>query len=485
MSVLRADEYSAGDATTLAGWVRAGDIHPIELLEAAIERAAAVNPHINAIILPEHEWARRRASSIEMDLPLRGVPFLLKDLGAHLEGWRLTNGGCRLFEGARSTHTSELVARYLRSGLTPFARTTSPEFGLTTTSASSLFGPTANPWRLDRSPGGSSGGSAAAVAAGVVPVAHGGDGGGSIRIPAAYCGLVGLKPSRGRLPYGPERGEAMGGLAVSHVLSRTVRDCALLLDATAGADVGAPTAAPDLGPGFLQAAMRPPGPLRVGLQIAAFNGAPVDAQCADAAISVGNALSGLGHDVVAVDLAFDHRMQRSIFDVLLSTSTRSALDARARELGRAWCDDDVEPLTARRARAADAFTAVDYHDAIQAMHLLGRVVAGYFNQFDVLLTPTTASPSEELEVLAPYNTDIDEFLERIVRTTAFTQPFNIAGLPAVSLPLAWTEEGLPLGVQLAAPFGCEQVLLQCAAQLEAAMPWADRYSKCFAIKGDG
>ena len=467
------DAYESHDALGLAELVRQGDVKPAELLEAAIARSERLNPKINAVVIPLFDEARRLVAKGPPEGPFAGVPFLLKDLYAAYAGARLTHGS-RLFTDFVPDHDSELVARYRRAGLVIFGRSASPEFGITTSTESLLFGATRNPWNLDRMAGGSSGGAAAAVSAGIVPAANASDGGGSIRIPASCCGLFGLKPTRARTPSGPDAGEGWSGMSTAHVVSRSVRDSAALLDATHGADLGAPYWAPPPERPFLQEVGAAPGRLRIGLQTRSFNGVATHADCLAAAEDAAKLCESLGHDVEPATLEVDAAGFGRASQVIIAANLRATVLDRAAELGRELAPDDLEPMTHIMANAAADVEAADYARAIRTIHALGRQVAGFLERYDVLLTPTLASPPFEIGRLALTASDLPVFLESLLQTVGFTQLFNATGNPAASVPLHWNAEGMPIGVQLGGRFGDEATLLRLAAQLEEARPWFDR-----------
>jgi len=469
----RIEDYETRDALGLAEWVRDGEISAATLLEAAAVRVEARDPAINAVVIPAFEEARK---AIEAGLPrgpFRGVPFLLKDLYAAWKGVRLTNGS-RFFADAVSDEDSDLVARYRRAGLVFFGRSASPEFGITTSTESLLFGATRNPWNPERSAGGSSGGAAAAVAAGILPAAHASDGGGSIRIPASCCGLFGLKPTRARTPSGPKVGEGWSGMSTAHAITRSVRDSAALLDATHGAAPGDPYWAPPVAGPYLDEVRREPGRLRVALQTRAFNGAETHDDCAAAAHDAADLCRELGHEVREAELAVDTEAFARASQVIIAANLRASLQERAEELGRDWTRDDVEPMTFAMAAAAKDVEAAEYARAIRTIHALGRRVEAFFADFDALLTPTLATPPLPLGRLALTNTDMPQLLGDLGLTIGYTQLYNASGHPAMSVPLHWSGEGLPIGVQFAARFGGETTLFRLAGQLERARPWAGR-----------
>lgn len=468
------DEYTDLDATALAALVRAGEVEAAELLEIAIARTEALNPRLNAIVDRMDDLAREQVATLPKEAPLAGVPFLVKDLGTSVAATPTTHG-CRFFAGRLASYDSEVVRRYRAAGLLLFGKTASPEFGLTTSTESLLWGQTRNPWNLELSAGGSSGGAAAAVAARILPAAHASDGGGSIRIPASCCGLFGLKPTRFRVSYAPDAGERWAGLSVAHAVSRSVRDSAALLDAAAGPALGDLHWCPPPSRPFVDEVGAPPGSLRVGLITAAFNGVETDPQCLDATRVAARLCESLGHRVIeleSIELPREELGQATrtiIYSDLVAT-----LAERSRELGRDLTRDDVEPMTfAMVERSKDAL-AVDLVQARRTIERVARLVANTFLDVDLLLTPTMAAPPKQLGALAPDRTDGDGYVADLLDTIAFTQLWNVAGNPAASLPLHWSDEGLPIGVQLAASYGREDVLFRIASQIEEAAPWRDK-----------
>jgi amidase len=466
-------EFERYDGLGLAALVRDRQVSAAEVLEAAVERIDARDGAINAVILRLFDDARGRVERGLPDGPFTGVPFLLKDITVQVAG-TVTANGSRLFVSAVADHDSEIVARYRRAGLVIAGKTNTPELGLATTTEPRLFGPTRNPWSAAHSAGGSSGGAAAAVAAGMVPTAHATDGGGSIRVPASCCGLFGLKPTRARTPAGPMLGEGWSGASIGHAITRTVRDSAALLDAVAGPDVGDPYWAPAPARPFLHEVGAEPGRLRVALCTTPWNGMAVDAECREAARAAARLCQTLGHSVEEarpeIDVAALGQAQR----VIIAGNVCNALELRAAALGRALQPDDVEKMTWRTARYGREATAADYARSVQAVHRAGRAVGRFFQQWDVLLTPTMCNPPHKLGAIDTMTDDPETFQQVLFTTIAFTSLFNSTGTPAMSVPLHWTKDNLPVGVQFAAPFGAEATLFRLAAQLETAQPWADR-----------
>jgi Asp-tRNA(Asn)/Glu-tRNA(Gln) amidotransferase A subunit family amidase len=463
-------EYDACDAVALADLVRRREVSPAELLEEAIERVERLDSRVNAVVLRFYDRARAEAKGELPEGPLRGVPFLVKDLALQLAGTRTTNG-CRLFEDATADHDSELVARYRRAGLVIFGKTHSSEFGLTTSSESKLFGQTRNPWDPGRSAGGSSGGAAAAVAVGILPAANATDGGGSIRIPASCCGVFGLKPTRARTPLGPDAGEGWSGMSTLHAVTRSVRDSAVLLDATHGPDLGAPYQAPPPERPWAEEVRREPGRLRIAFQTETWNGAPTHPDCVAAAEDAARLLASLGHEVVPARLVVDAERLRDATLAVIAANLRFTLEDRAAALGRELGPDAVEPITWLMAASAKGRDSAVYARSIRVLHGVGRQVEAFLRGFDAILTPTMATPPLPLGVLSLSNPDLPGYLEAVNQTIGYTQLFNASGHPAASLPLHRNAAGLPIGVQLAARLGDEATLFRLSAQLERARPW--------------
>jgi amidase/6-aminohexanoate-cyclic-dimer hydrolase len=466
-------DYDRFDALGLAGLVARREVTAQELLDAAIARSEAVNPKVNAIVARFDDDAR---AAVANGLPagvLSGVPFLLKDLNTLLAG-TVTSNGCRFFADNCADHDTEMTARYKRGGLVIFGKTNTPEFGLTVSTEPRLFGPTRNPWRLSHMAGGSSGGAAAAVAAGILPVAHATDGGGSIRIPASCCGLYGLKPTRGRNPHGPDRGEGWSGMSTEHVVSRSVRDSAAFLDLTQGPDTGAPYFAAPPAQSFLSGLDAPGTALRIGLVTRTAAGEAVDPECERAARDAARLLESLGHRVEEASLACVEQGFGPAFRVIIAGNVRAAIDFHAEKLRRNPGPDDLEKVTWAMYEAGARATAADYARAIVAVHRTGRQVAALFRDFDLLLTPTLPRPPQALGVFSMMSNDLDAYARDVAFFTSFTAIANIAGNPAASLPLHWTPEGLPVGVQLIGRYGDEAGVLRVSAQLEQARPWFGR-----------
>ena len=476
------ETYLDSDGLALADLLRSGELAPAEAVECAAGIADELNGDLNAIVCSDFERAAAAApEAVAAGGPFAGVPYLLKDLYANAVGLPLTNGS-RLYAGNVPDHDSEMVSRYRRAGLLLAGRTASPEFGLTTSTESAIFGQTRNPWDLERIAGGSSGGAAAAVAAGIVPAAHASDGGGSIRIPASCCGLFGLKPSRARVSLAPDAGEGWAGFSIQHCVSRTVRDSAALLDAVAGPVAGDPYCAPPPERSFLAETGRDPGTLRIALTVEAFNGSPVDEACAAAARDAAELCGRLGHEVVEATPEVDANALGLATRLIVGANVRATIAERCEVLGREPRDDELEPITRATAATGEQSDAAAYARATRTVHAVGRRLAAFFGEgFDVLLSPTMAAPPAKLGVLSLSNRG-DDYLPALLQTIGFTQLMNVCGNPAASAPLGWggANGDLPIGVQIAAPLGGEGVLLRLAAQLERERPWIDRKPPCSA-----
>lgn len=467
------------DAIDQADLVRSRQVRADELVEAAIERIEAANPSLNAVTYTWFDQARERAR--EATGRLAGVPFLLKDLWADEAGQPISHGNFAFrAAGYRSEHDTWLVARYREAGLVTLGRTNSPELGALPTTEPLAWGPTHNPWDPTRTPGGSSGGAAAAVAAGLVPVAHASDGGGSIRIPAACCGLVGLKPSQGRITQGPRRDES--GLGVEHVVSRTVRDCALVLDLTQGPGIGDAVIAPAPKGPFLHEVGADPGRLRIGVLDHRPDGSPVHEDCARVVRETASLLERLGHHVeIGFPAALaDPRFQKG-FATRWSANMAIGIATLGDALGRPLGESDVEASTWAQARWAEKNSVVDYARALAEALAYRRAIRSWWAEgWDLLLTPTTAEPAPRLGEHDDDPEDPMAPLRRAGSWISFTPAFNTSGQPAISLPMGQTAQGLPVGVQLVAAYGREDLLVRVAAQLEVARPWAQRIPEAYA-----
>jgi len=467
------EDYEDYDGLGLAELVKNGEVKAEALLEAAIARTEARDDVVGAVVIRMFDEARQAIAEGLPAGPFEGVPFLLKDLHLSWPGVRLTNGS-KLFKDYVPSVESELVRRYRKAGLVVFGKTHSPEYGLTTSTESLLFGQTRNPWNLDHTSGGSSGGASAAVAAGLLPLANASDGGGSIRIPASCCGLFGMKPTRGRTPLGPQSGEGWSGMSAIHAVSRSVRDSAALLDATAGPDPGAPYAAqPPVRP-FLDEVSAAPGKLRIAVQTRAWNGVDVDPDCLAGLTDAIELCKQLGHEVVEAPFEVDAQVMAPATLTIISANTRSLMEEYAATLGRPLSEDDVEPGTWALARLGQQRSALDYATALKTIHASGRALARHLETYDAIVSPTMATAPLPLGVLSLSNPDSGQQTQALLKTVGFTQLANAAGHPAMSVPLCWNAAGLPIGIQFMGRMNDEATLFRLAGQLESARPWFDR-----------
>jgi amidase len=469
---MKFDEYQRYDAIGLAELVHRREVTPAELLTAAQSRLEAVNSAINAVIRRLDGEAERMIAEAAPDAPLRGVPFLLKDITARMQGVP-TAAGSRLFQDQPCEADSAIVAAYRRAGLVIFGKTNTPEFGLACTTEPALYGPTRNPWNLERIAGGSSGGSAAAVAAGIVPAAHASDGGGSIRIPASCCGVFGLKPSRGRVSMAPG-GEGWGSLSVQHVVSRSVRDSAILLDIACQPVVGDPYYLAPPAESFAAQAARAPSRLRIGVTKQALMYGTMHADCAGAVDETAALCAELGHEVEEIAVSEDFIAMAQAVNVLVSSSVAEMIDAELERRGEALRQGELETLSRSMWDEGKTTHGTQYVAALKMVHAFGRRFARLFEGMDVMLLSTLAHPPPALGYMNTNAPDLTGYAERLYGFMPNTQPFNVSGLPAASVPLGWSADGLPIGVQIGAGHGREGLLLQLAAQLEAARPWGQR-----------
>jgi amidase len=472
--VLRLDALGQAEA------LRRGELSPLELVEAAIARIEKLNPQLNAVITPLFEKSRQQAEHGPLgDGPFRGVPFLLKDLTVQSAGDPHYAGMRAAREHGYVSPADTWLARRLRAaGFVFLGKTNTPELGSQPTTEPLAFGPSRNPWDPSRGTGGSSGGSAAAVAAGMVAAAHANDGGGSIRIPASACGVVGLKPSRGRVTLGPEFGDTWAGCTADLAVTRSVRDTAAILDAVAGPEPGDPYVAPPPARPFLAEVGADPGRLRIAFVTRPLiDGVEIHPECARAAEETARRLAALGHRVeeARVEPLRDDGVAEA-FTTVIAVWTQSDLADWGERLGRRLGRADVEPGNWAFAERGARVDGLGYLRAVAALQRFTRKVALHWQGegWDLLLTPTLAEPPPPLGDFAPTEDDPERPMHRSMAFVAFTCPFNITGQPAISLPLAWSADGLPIGVQLAAPYAREDLLLRVAAQLEADAPWQER-----------
>lgn len=468
------------DGTGLAALVRTGEVSPTELMDTAIERIERVDC-LNAVAEKRFDAARASAAAMSADVatadaprPFAGVPTLIKDLFSPLQGARMANGS--LAQGdARMDSDCEIVARLRRAGCLFAGTSTSPEFGTSYTTESTRFGNTANPWNTQHSAGGSSGGAAALVAARAVPFAHGNDGGGSLRVPASCCGVFALKPSRGRMPSGPMVGEGWAGMGTPHAITLSVRDNAALLDATAGADLGAPYAAPWQAEPFMHALDRDPAPLRIAV-VEQLGPWPTQQQALMAIHHTARLCEQLGHQIELIKLPVDlPGILNHIFDII-AASTKEYVDMLGQLRGQPVHDAELEPRTRIMLRERGDISGARYVASVNAIHALGRKLATVLTRHDLILTPTLTREPPVLGTLDAFDDSLslDQIIEQFHSYSPFTALFNASGQPAMSVPLHWTPAGLPIGAHFAARFGEESTLLSLAAQLERAQPWRHR-----------
>lgn len=462
------------DSLGLAALVKSRKVSPTELLEAAIARVEALNPRFNFMAQKHYDYARKRIAEGLPKGPFTGVPWLLKDLNTYIAG-EVTENGSRLYRGSRATVTSELVRRVERAGFVVFGKTTTPEFGLTATTESKLYGDTRNPWNPDRIAGGSSGGSAAAVAAGVLPMAHATDGGGSIRIPASCCGLFGLKPSRGRVPMGPLRTEGWGGMATHHAVSWSVRDSAALLDATHGVEPGSRYGAPSPLGTFLSQVGKPPGKLRIALMLAPFSGAPVDPEVLEATKAAARLCESLGHHVEEAAPRIDYAAVSMGSFAMMASSVAADVEDYAKATGQVIDPDLLEEITLATVAYGKSVKGMDYARGNNAYQAAAVAIGQFMGKYDLILSPTlTAAPKSLGQIGLSTGADFQTWGQRVGGYTSFTGIFNGTGQPSMSVPLAMSKDGLPIGIMFTGRYGEEAVLLRLAGQLEKAAPWKGR-----------
>lgn len=486
------DDYTECDATELSARIARGELSPSELLEEAIASIERVNPRLNAVVHRMYDQARALVKEPLPDGPFRGVPMVVKDFDGFVKGVPFT-AGCRLLDGYVPDHDSEAIARLRRAGFLLIAKTNCPELALLGTTEPKWRGPTLNPYNLGRSTGGSSGGSAALVAARAIPIGHGGDGGGSLRIPASHCGLVALKVSRGRIPVGPDNGEIWGGYTQWGILSRSVRDTAALIDVMGGPMPGDPYAAPPL-PGPLTAEVdRDPGQLRIGFHEGTLYGREIDPQHAQATQKVAAQLEALGHSVEAAKPIIDTDALTRAYLTQVAIGIACEIEVFARWTGRKPKPELFEDETWLMNQIGRATSALELTRAREVVQAAGRSMAAFHERFDLFICPTTAYPPIRIGELklnvaqrsglallrtVPLSAALHKVLEVVggsmLERTPNTQLFNQTGQPAISLPLAQTTDGMPIGIQFAAPLGREDLLIRVAAQLESAHPWIER-----------
>jgi amidase len=470
------DAYGSFDGLGLAGLVARKKVKPSELIDEAIARTERLNPTLNAVIFKDYDRARERAKGKLAKGPFSGVPFLLKDIGALAQGLP-SRQACRFMPSFLRPQDSFLVAKFKAAGLNLFGVTNVPEFGLVASTESKLYGAARNPWNLAYSTGGSSGGSAAAVAAGIVPLAHANDGGGSIRIPAGACGLVGLKPSRGRISQGPFFADALDGIATDLVVSRTVRDTAASLDVARGYMPGDPYAEPPGPDSYLEAIKRKPKQLRIAFTAKKLDGSPVHADCAAAVKSAAKACEKLGHIVEEAAPTLDQPTLMGAFTAFWSGGLAGGIDAISKLTGQKPTREMFEGLTWAMYLSGKEVTASDYLQAKGLINGASREMARFHETYDVWITPTLGRPPEKNGVFDFDSTDLAKSFGPQIDYVPFTAMQNVTGQPAINIPLYWNKDNLPVGTQFVAPLGDEVTLLKLAAQLEKSNPWFGRYAK--------
>lgn len=465
-------DYADYDGLGLAGLVRKGEVTPLELLDAAIERIERHNGKLNAVVHKAYDEARVTAKGALPDGPFKGVPFLIKDLGVRVKGWPRTSAS-RFAQVEADSDDSEMTRRYRAAGVVLAGKTNTPEFGIPGVTTSALLGPCRNPWNTDHISGGSSGGAASAVAAGIVPLAHASDGLGSIRIPAACCGLVGLKTTRDRNPNGQHDADRAIGLSVDHVVSRTVRDSAAMLDATGYPEPASPFAYPAKERPYLEEITRGPGKLRIAFSSETPSGKPIDPEIRAALERTAETLKHLGHDVREEGLGIDYRLlyraQSMVSAANFSASIRRLVEIKGREPG-----DEIEGLARRGYEAGRALTAQDAGWGWQQLRLMNREILAKFETWDVWLTPVLSTNVPRVDYLDTLTEDLREFDRRQAATFGFTPPFNMTGQPSLSLPLHQSASGLPIGMMFTSRYADEATLFRLAGQLEKEMPWIER-----------
>ena len=465
-------EYAKYDGTALAEMVEKGETNATELLSVARTRHQSLHSALNAITCETPDVAQKQIEKLPESGSFTGVPFLLKDLDAHINGVPTTNGS-ELAKNFIPTFDSELFRRYQAMGLVTFGKTNTPEFGLTITTESALHGACRNPWCTDVTTGGSSGGAAAAVAAGVVPMAHASDGGGSIRVPAACCGLFGLMPSRARNPVGPNVGEGWSGLVRHHVLTQTVRDSARALVATQGYEKSAPYFGPP-DEDFLQRLDIAPQPLRIKFYTQAPNQVPIDPEVAKAVQDAAQLCESLGHRVEEAPLGINASGFGKAFNVVMAANTQKEINLFGADLSEQERQERVEAVTWQIAQQGLRYSAVDYAQALGVIHRIGAEMANYHSETDIVICPVLTQKPFSLGYMNTKNPDTSLYFERVQSLAAFTSLANASGQPAMSVPLFQSSDNLPIGVQFMAGVGQEGLLLRLARQLEIALPWRER-----------
>ncbi len=468
-------DYASYDGVGLAELVAKGEVTPSELLEDVVAGIEAVNGEVNGVVAQVTELAEAEIAAGLPDGRFKGVPFMVKELGMQAKG-APSRCGSKLTEGLVASKDTELMKRFRASGLVTTAMTATPEFGYNPTCESIFYGATHNPWDVRRSPGGSSGGSAAMVAAGVVPFAHANDGGGSIRIPASCCGLVGLKPTRNRVPTGPDFGDWLNGLAIELVVSRSVRDTASVLDAVQGPDPGPPDIITPPERPYVEELSAKPGKLRIGWTATNPFGAPVHADVVDGLHETVKLMESLGHEMVEETFDIDGFHFLDALVVIWTAYVAWAIDALAKSARSTPSPETLERVTWELYNHGRSLTAYDMHDALANFNTVSRRTGEMFQRFDVLLTPTISQPPLILGTLDQNAAGVNarEWSRQVFDWVPFTPLFNVTGQPAISLPLHWSPDDLPIGMQFVGHLNDEASLIRLAAQLEEAKPWKER-----------
>ncbi len=469
-------EYADHDGMGLAGLVKAKKISPLELVDEAIARAEKLNPALNAIVFKAYDLARDAAKAKVPDGPFSGVPTLLKDMRAGAKGMP-TRSGSRFVPPSLADHDSTLVTHYRAAGLIPLGKTNVPEFGILPTTEGLLYGPAHNPWNLDHTPGGSSGGSAAAVAAGIVPLAHATDGGGSIRIPASNCGLVGLKVSRGRVTQGPDAADSTSGLSVDNCVTRSVRDCAAMLDLSCTPDYGDPYFALAPEGSYLEGIAHKPKRLKIAVSFTNQRGMPFHPEVTEATKKAAKLCEDLGHTIEEATPTIDADEITMAFMTLWATATGYGIEFLSRLTGQKPSLENLEGLTLSLYERGKSIPAIQQIWALQTLHRVGRAMAKFHETYDLWLTPTLAAPPLRLGIIDVNETNLEEAFTPVLDYVPYTATQNATGQPAINLPLHWSKSGLPVGVQFVARSGGEMTLLKLAAEIEKAAPWFDKRPK--------
>lgn len=481
---MKISEYAKYDGIGLAELVKARQVTPRELAEAALAAIDKLNGEINAVIAKVPEETERSLKEGPGKGAFEGVPFLIKDVGSHYANV-LMEFGSRLFEGMVFPYDNELATRFKKSGVVAVGRSNIPEFGASVSTESVKHGPARNPWNTAHIAGGSSGGAAAAVAAGMAPVAHANDGGGSIRAPASCCGVFGLKPSRFRQPWGPDQDEGIFGLGSELIVSRSVRDSAAMLDATAGADIGARYLLPEPQTSFLEASKRDPKRLRIAFSVTPPAGAPaIHPECKEAVLNAAKLCEKLGHDVFEASPDVTHDESCAIFRDIAAPMMAAAIRHVCAATGRKVGPDNFEATTRALLKHGESMSAADLADAFGVANTVSRKLGHFFTTCDVWLTPVLSSPPLKLGVLNANEEGVSahQWIKKLMDFAAFCPMFNGSGQPAMSVPLHWTKDGLPVGIHFVGRFADEVTLFSLAGQLERAQPWIDRVPPISALR---